>query len=430
MNFNLCARAGRFAGPERLESRRVMAGNVNVELIEGSLFIEGDDAANGIAIVGTENPGEVRVIGTPAFFGDVTELNFQTEPLIFNVAHDIIIRTGAGNDGVELNKLDVGRNLTIETGDGLDRVKVGSSVGSFAVPTVAWPAAGENVPGGVLYDPARVAERALDPYGLWVLTPEYTPLDRLEGAVTVARALSIATGEDSDYVYLGRVRVTADIDLRTDVDVRTDDGNDIVIARDVAARGFDARTGYGGDLLNISGLTARGQLTLETGFGDDFISFAASHAQAATMFYGGHGDNQFYIATSVFSGSLYASFGIDRDRLVIKTSMLLGNTNIVTGAGSDRIDIDYCFGRFVGMVTGADNDLVSVRGSALDYIFAHLGDGDDQLWLTVSRILAPFYAEGGGGGNDLINDYGSYANFTGIPGFEHLSHGYPWWQTV
>ena len=400
---------------ERLEPRHLMAGNVTVELIDGTLYLDGDDAANGIAIVGTETPGEVRITGTPAFAGDITELNEQDGPLTFVVTKDIVIRMGAGNDGVEMNNVGVPRNLSIETGAGLDRVAIGYCTMNAAV-NVAWPPATESVPGGAIvnpaYDPRLNVEQDLY---------SYQPLYWTPGTVGVGRNVSISTGEGADYVFLGHTHIGRDLELRTE------DGADNFIVHTVSALAFDAGTGRDADLVNITGLSSSGQMTLDTGFGNDFVSYAASHAHAAASFLGGHGDNQFYIGTSAFSGALYGEFGVDQDRFVIRSSMLLGNSNFVTGQGADRIDINYTFGRFVSANMGDHGDSLNIVGSALDNIYAALGEGDDQLSLVVSRILYPFISDGGNGAGDILHQYGSAANVISLPGFEHRNNSWPWW---
>jgi hypothetical protein len=403
---------------EHLESRHLMAGNVTVELIDGTLYVDGDDAANGIAVVGTETPGEVRISGTPAFAGDVTELNQQDEPLTFVVTKDIVIRMGAGNDGVEMNNVGVPRSLSIDTGDGLDRVAIGYCTMSAAV-SVAWPPIDQKVPGGLILDPRESLPGEVAIAVVW--SPIYKPLSWTVGTVGVGRDLSIVTGEAADYVFLGNTHIGRDFTLRTE------NGQDNFIAHTVSAHNFDAGTGRDADLANITGLQTRGQMTLETGYGDDFVSYAASHAHGAATFLGGHGNNQFFVATSVFSSSLYGEFGVDHDRLEIKSSMLLGNSTFFTGQGGDRIDINYTFGRFVSANTGENGDSLNIVGSALDNIYAAMGDGNDQLAMVVSRILYPFIADAGTGAGDLMYEYGSSANFISLPGVEQRIHAWPWW---
>jgi hypothetical protein len=423
MNRKICAARGRSLRVERLEPRRVMAGSVLAEVIDGTLFIDGDHQGNGIAIYGTGTPGEVRVAGTPAVAGDVTFLNDQTGHLTFVVTGDIVIRMGAGNDGVELNSVNVPRNLTIETGDGLDRVSIGSILspeGHLVAPYVAWPPAGAVVPGGMIVDPSYLPNYTPGE----VIPAIYTPLNQSPGNVAVARDVSIDTGNASDYVYLGHAQVNGNFALRSG------EGDDVLVMRTVTARNVDAGMGRGHDLANIRALTSRVQMTLETGFGNDFVSYAASHARGPATFLGGHDNNQFYIATSVFSASLYVSTGADNDRLAVNSSMLLGNSTFITGNGSDRVDIDYSFGRFVSVDMGSEVDALIIRGSALDNIFAAMGDGDDHLSLVGTRILHPFIIDGGTGINDVLHSYGSATYYIATPGFEHKMSIWPWWLAM
>jgi hypothetical protein len=339
------------------------------------------------------------------------------------VTGDIVIRMAGGNDGVEINSISLPRNLTIETGDGLDRVSLGSVVsadGRPVAPYIAWPPAGEVVPGGMIIDPSYTPT-----YTVGEVVPTlYTPLNLVPGNVAVARDLSIDTGGGSDYVYLGYTQVTANIGMRNG------DGDDVFVVRVASARNLDAGMGRGHDLANIAGLTTRVQMTLETGFGNDFVSYATSHARGPATFLGGHDNNQFYIGTSVFSSTLYVALGVDNDRLGLTASMLLGNSTFITGAGSDRIDVDYSFGRFLSFDTGTDTDALIIRGSALDNIFAAMGDGDDHLSLVGSRILHPYIAAGGAGTNDVLHIFGSAEYSVATTGFEHKTSNFPWWLTM
>ena len=181
--------------------------------------------------------------GTPAFDGDVTQLNEQNDPLVFVITENIVIRTGAGNDGVELNNINVPKNLTIQTGDGLDRVNLGYCTMNAAV-TIAWPPVGENVPGGRDRSHSSRSEFQLDYYS-------YRPLNWTEGTVGIGRDLSISTGDAADYVFLGHIDVTRDIA------VRTGDGADNFIVHTVSARNVDVGTERDADLANVTALIIR-----------------------------------------------------------------------------------------------------------------------------------------------------------------------------
>ena len=67
-----------------------------------------------------------------------------------------MIRMGGGNDGVELNNVYVPRDLTIDTGDGLDRVSLGSVIwagGTGHGSLCGMAACREAVPGAMIIDP-------------------------------------------------------------------------------------------------------------------------------------------------------------------------------------------------------------------------------------------------------------------------------------
>ena len=90
-----------------------------------------------------------------------------------------------GNDGVELNKLSVMGNLTIETGEGLDRVSVGSSAGTSTTSNINWPPAGENVPGGELFPTGPIYNMVMPPDVL------YRPLNLSPGSVGITQACTV-----------------------------------------------------------------------------------------------------------------------------------------------------------------------------------------------------------------------------------------------
>jgi hypothetical protein len=249
----------------------------------------------------------------------------------------------------------------------------------------------------------------------------FTPLNQSPGVVMVARDLSIDTGSASDYVYLGQSQVVANFALRSG------DGDDVFVIHTASARRMDAGMGRGHDLVNIANLATRVQMTLETGFGSDFVSYAGSYSRGPATFLGGHDYNAIHIGASVFSSSLYVATGADQDYVAVKSSMLLGNSTFITNGGSDRVDIDYSFGRFVSFDTGAAVDALVIRACALDNIYAAMGDGDDHLSLVTTRILHPFVVDGGGGANDVLHSYGSAIYYLGTPGFEHKTSNWPWW---
>jgi hypothetical protein len=401
---------------EHLESRCVLAGNVTAELIDGSLHLTGDVLGNGIAITGTETPGEVRVSGTPATVHDQTLINGQAVSFIFLVTNDIVINTGDGNDGIEVAKVVLAGNLTIDAGDGVDYVGVGSSRSAsgqdWSAP-VPWPPAGEIVPGQLITSPSP-------PYGpLAIMPPEpfYTPLHHSPGHVQIIGELRVETGDGSDNVFVGGTSVGAD------VYVRTGGSNDFFVVRIVGARNLDLGMARGADLVNIAVLATRGTMTLETGFDNDIVSLVNSHARGATALLGSDGHNHFAVSGCLFDGTLYGAFGDQSDRMIIRHSVMNGSATFIMRGGFDRLDVDFSLGKFFSTNTGSGSDLVCVRGSALDNIFAALGDGDDQMWMVGSAINQPILSDGGAGA-DTIHHRNCRMRLSGIINFEAVLEGW------
>ncbi len=398
---------------ERLECRRVLAGNVTAALVDGTLTLTGDIFGNGIAIVGTETPGEVRVTGTPATPFDQTLVNGQSEPLTFVVTKDIVIDTGDGNDGIEVGKVMLRGSLTIEAGDDLDYVCIGSSRaddGTIYSAPISWPPPGQDVPGREVID--------FDGQPFVVPRTVYTPLNHSPGFVYVAGELRVGTGDGSDYIYVGRTSVGSDITARTG------GSDDVFVVRAAGAHNLDLGMARGADLVNISVLATRGAMTVETGFDNDIVSIVNSHAQGSTSLLGSDGQNHFAITNCLFYGSVYGAFGDQSDRVTIRASVMLGNATFFTRGGVDRIDLDYSVGKFFSANTGAGTDLVCVRGSALDNIFAGLGEGDDQMWLVGSSVERPILSDGGAG-IDYIHHRSCRMTMPGIANFEGVIDGWP-----
>jgi hypothetical protein len=102
---------------EQFESRRLMA--VTTSLSAGTLTITGDAAADDIAIVGTDRPGELTITGRNG-----TAINGIADGsvTISGVTGNLTVDSGAGGDVLSLDNVYIARSITITTGDGNDHV--------------------------------------------------------------------------------------------------------------------------------------------------------------------------------------------------------------------------------------------------------------------------------------------------------------------
>lgn len=124
---------------EPLEPRALLSGDVTAEVINGSLILRGDDAANVITIdrdpltgavrvlgnFGTDNRGQVLPEHTTTVNGQPSVVHPERPFLSFdNVTRDVRVELGGGDDKLVVNGLDLPRRLRVDAGAGADRVEV------------------------------------------------------------------------------------------------------------------------------------------------------------------------------------------------------------------------------------------------------------------------------------------------------------------
>jgi hypothetical protein len=96
---------------------------VTASLINGSLSIVGDDAADEIAIVGTANPGELTITGSN---GTVVNGLANVAATIGGVIGGLAINSDGGDDVISLDNVFLAASIFITTGEGDDRVTLGA----------------------------------------------------------------------------------------------------------------------------------------------------------------------------------------------------------------------------------------------------------------------------------------------------------------
>lgn len=106
---------------ERLEDRRLLAGNVTAQIIKGDLVIRGDDFDNGIAITAGSVAGTIVVTGVSAG-GAATNVNGTANGAVTlsGFSDDFKIKMKGGNDTVTITSLTVRDSLKLKLGKGND----------------------------------------------------------------------------------------------------------------------------------------------------------------------------------------------------------------------------------------------------------------------------------------------------------------------
>src|SRR4051812_39926416 len=112
-----------WCGIERLEERRLLAGNVTAEGVGGNFIIEGDSNGNGIVLTAiTRRSGPFRLSGDPS-----TTINGQSGHVdLVGVTGDVRIDLGAGKNSLEMERLRLPGKLVVNTGRSDDVVRAGT----------------------------------------------------------------------------------------------------------------------------------------------------------------------------------------------------------------------------------------------------------------------------------------------------------------
>ncbi|AMV24402.1 hypothetical protein VT84_08395 [Gemmata sp. SH-PL17] len=134
-------KTGRFVPRvEWLEDRTVPAGNVQVMLFDGTLYVAGDDLGNQIWIAGT---GSSSV--TIRALDDTTTINGQAGPIsVSGIKHDLYIRMFGGDDQLLVTSTRNKGTLNVDTGDGNDTLGI-SDAGHRSESTLATGAGNDTV---------------------------------------------------------------------------------------------------------------------------------------------------------------------------------------------------------------------------------------------------------------------------------------------
>jgi hypothetical protein len=292
---------------ESLEHRQMLAGNVTVSLVGGSMFVAGDDDSNQIAITAGTEAGSFNVRGldgtTVTMAGSSTPAP-DTGLVVTGVRGHVNVRMAAGDDAVEVSDIEHRRGLSIETGAGNDTVNVHDvKLGGFL-----------NIATGIGDD-----------------------------AVTVGSASTPAAALASDSAANVRAALAIDIFLG--------DGADSAQVNGAAAPAIIAGGGSGADIVGVHSIRAA-SLVVRGGDGDgvDQVDVSGAKAIAAVIGTGG-GADRVGIVDSAFT-SLNVAMGSGDDALSLqkvkaRISLLAGgegSADQLTDAGENTLGIKVITG--------------------------------------------------------------------------------------
>jgi hypothetical protein len=370
---NQLARLPRRLRTERLEERALLAGDVSVFKSGTTLVITGTNAANDVVVVGDAVPGSYHVFGIDADeSGDDTLVNgelhdFTEGSLDFTGIRNIAVNLKGGDDLFILTDVaatdDPNRlnNVTIDFGSGDDY--------------------------GGLGGPACSGELESDAISEAIADELANRLD----TVAIYGALTALGGTGND--FFGErgvsVRRTQTINMGAgDDDVALMGEKEAIVGQTIVIH-----FGAGKADLEADGVELTGNLTVTAGNGinsmacvdieadvDGNVVVALGAGQAMVEVYYAHvGKN-----LTITSGNASS-----RDALIDVDYVTVGRvTTIVTGAGSDEVEIYNLSTDVLSIVTGAGHDFVSIAvgnnngpppESTARVAVINTGSGDDDV---------------------------------------------------
>lgn len=361
-------------GCEDLESRRMLAGDVMMEVTpEGDLLLTGDAADNEFVVERLFNGVmQVRGVSTNIVFEGASAASHSfsmTDPM--GIDRDVLIDSGEGSDDVQFLGLDVGRVLQILTRGGADTVTVENAevVGNLSV------SAGDGI----------------DSINL--------NFSDITGDTTV-----LGGGEDD----------TLDVDslfLSGNFWFDGGDGNDTVNAYFLeefnAANpiAIDFTGGSGNDVFDITG-TIGGSMQFDGGDGDDQITNAEAEIAGDVTIEGGEGLETVSVTDGIIGGDLYVHvraglLGV-ADSISISDTAVAGQLDARGSTGDQQVTISNSSMNRLMVVLGGGEDVIMITNNTFAESDFKLGSGADVLTLSANTVNDVLTIDAGGG-IDTIN---------------------------
>jgi hypothetical protein len=252
---------------ESLESRQMMAGDVDAFAVGRFLYITGDESSNGIAIV-DDGSGNLNVVGIDQA-GSATTVNGGANQT-FSKIKDIVISMGKGDDAVAISDLYINGNLYVSGGKGDDAIGLGDFVDT-----------------GVFDDAVDSLLGTLTVKKSVVLSGDDGDDTVLAEDAAISKSLVISTsiGEDTVALTGGVTAKTATISTAT--------GNDTVtLAQLSVSKSLVVSTANDDDTVTLDQVSTK-SLVVSLDAGDDTVTVEDSSATKTAVFNGGSDTNSY-----------------------------------------------------------------------------------------------------------------------------------------
>jgi hypothetical protein len=433
MKRNFYHKRRRF-GPEKLETRQLLAGDVTVSTVNDHWFLIGDIDDNAIVITSTGNPGEIVLSSDPTNptlinggAGPVT-LSGINGPLVINVGDgddrvtldstaanitlvsDLIITTGDGNDTIRFQgsvSISVGDELMIHSHDGDDEVSLANTFANHLSLSLEDGNDRASLQSGSINGDLGASGGNGD--------------DSISISMSVTGDVQVGGDEGSDHYTLGQngmhiggtvfgfsAESLSLLSCEVDGNFIVEGTANVVIARAridghvMASFERGSSFGAGFDAANPQFSHIGGNFVVTSRYGDVSLGLQYLNVGRDLVFRGGVESEDVRLNNVRAGNSLLIDTGGGNDVVWVHNSSARGEAAILAGAGSDYVRMGNFLGaRSLFVDTAAGFDLVSVSyTSTVQNLYVWLGGDSDQA--TVSAASARFLAVDAGAGFDAV----------------------------
>jgi hypothetical protein len=355
---------------ESLESRQMLAGDIQATLASGNLTLTGDNATNAVEIRGTGVAGEVAV--RPLFKAGQTTLEGGTDEITFTgVTGNVKYLGNLGDDDCIVHDLSVGGDLRIEIPEGSSIVRI----------------------------------------GIWVAYGLLSTGDVSVGGTLSVRAWDSSGPDGNDYVFLGRTSVNGR------AEVYTGGGTDTLEVYNAAAGIVEFFTGDGSDAINIAYLQATNPAVSVKIYGDDpsqpapgndSISIITTSTTAKVVVDGGQGYNTLALNANNFGNELTLIVGgFGNNTVILTNSIIAGRCYFFGSEGHDGLTVtgNSISGK-LGVYPSQGNDGATITANVLTQIEVIMEYGNDAVYFR-NNLCYDYVQLWGGSDSDLLGVSGN-----------------------
>ncbi len=247
---------------ETLEDKRLLAGDVTVSVVEGTLVVRGDDASNGVAVTSGDAPDAYIIVGLEAGDGPTSINGIFDRVEVSGVHRGVRMALGEGSDVASLFRANVRGNVEIAAGLGNDHVTIGGPMASATdVNTMIQGRLLVDLDQG--QDSLRVDGSRIG-HGMSAWGGPGNDLVAV-AETAIHGILGIQTGAGDDHVAIGRTQAGY-------VRVATGAGADHLALVDSTFAAIAANMGAGDDAAVVAGVQAR-SAWFHGGPGSDALQF-------------------------------------------------------------------------------------------------------------------------------------------------------------